>query len=104
MPPVLNKLNVSFSPSESSDVSGYKLFVQEAPDQVTHDSEYWDLGEETSIDLSTLEGMSTKDGIYNIGVCAIDNAGNMSSLSITENYPLDFVAPDPPGTLVFINS
>ena len=104
MSPVLKKMEISFPPSGSPDVIGYKVFVQEAPDQVTHDSESWDIGNVTRIDLSTLDGMTTKDGTYNLGVCAIDDVGNMSSLSIADNIPLDFAAPDPPGLISFTNS
>ena len=58
-----------------------------------------DIGNVTSIDLSTLDGMTTKDGTYNIGITAIDDAGNESSMSIVEGVALDFVAPDPPGPI-----
>ena len=104
MAPVVKKLEISFPPSPSPDVTGYKLFVEEAPNTVTHDSESWDLGNVTTVDLSTLNGMTTKDGTYNVGVCAVDDAGNMSSLSVAENIPLDFAAPDPPGAISFTSS
>ena len=94
---------LTFPPSGSSDVVGYKLYVQEAPDPVGYDSDFYELGNVTQIDIATLPGMTTKDGVYNIGVTAVDDAGNESSFSTIDNVPLDFVAPDPPGPLSFVS-
>jgi len=96
--PVKNVV-LSFPPSNSPDVVGYKLYVQEAPDPVTYDSEDFLLGDVTSVDLATLPGMTTKDGIYNLGITAVDDAGNESSMSKMDDVPLDFVQPDPPGQI-----
>ncbi len=96
--PVKN-VTLSFPASTSPDVVGYKLYVQEAPDLVDYNSEAHDLGNETSVDLGTLSGMTTKDGTYNLGITAIDDAGNESSMSKIDDVPLDFVQPDPPGQI-----
>jgi len=96
--PVKN-VTLSFPPSNSPDVVGYKLYVQEAPGPVDYDSESFDLGNETSIDLSALPNMTTKDGTYNLGITAVDDAGNESSMSKINDVPLDFVQPDPPGQI-----
>lgn len=97
-------VTITFPPSGSPDVAGYKLYMEESPTQVGYGSQSWDLGPDTDIDLSTLAGMTTKDGIYNLGVVAIDGAGNESSMSILEGVVLDFVAPDPPGQIVIERS
>ena len=87
--------------------SGYKLYMAEAPadvEAVDENGAYlaksYDLGNMTEVDLSTLPGMTSNDGVYNLGVTAIDDAGNESSMSRAENVPLDFAAPDSPGALV----
>ena len=90
---------ISFPPSESSDVVGYKLYIQSAPDPVTYQSQSFDLGNQTEIFISDLPGMDQADGVYNIGVAAVDDAGNEASLSILENVSLDFFAPAPVGAL-----
>lgn len=99
---------MKFEPSTSPDVVGYKMYIQESPDPVDYTSEGIDLGMPPTdadgklvVDLSTLSALTTKDGVYNIGVVAIDDAGNESSMTKAANVPLDFVAPDPPGTLEF---
>ena len=92
-------VTISFPASQSPDVVGYKLYVEEAPTPVTYNSEAVDLGSETTVDLSTVSGMSTKDGTYNIGITVIDDAGNESSMSIANDIALDFVEPDPPGLI-----
>ena len=95
-------LTISFPASDSPDVVGYKMYVEEAPEVVTYNSLSIDLGNNTTIDMSTLEGMSTRDGVYNLGIVAIDDAGNESSMSLANDVPLDFAPPNPPGTISFI--
>jgi len=90
---------LSFPPSNSPDVVGYKIYIEAVPKPVDFDSPSFDIGNNTSIDLSVLPGMTTTDGTYNIGVTAIDDAQNESSMSVLENVPLDFAAPDAPGEL-----
>jgi len=100
----VKELQLSFPPSPSPDVVGYKLYMVESPAVVDYNSESFDLGNNTTIDMASLPGMTTKDGVYNIGVTAVDDAGNESSMSKADNIPLDFVAPDPVGELSFTSS
>ena len=93
-------VKISFPASGSPDVAGYKLYMSESPEPVGYDSPSWELGNITEIDLSTIEGMTTKNGTYNLGVVAVDGAGNESSMSKLEGVVIDFVAPDPPGQIV----
>lgn len=88
---------VSFVPSPSPDVMGYKIYIEQVPNPVSYDSKSYDIGNNTSIDISTLPDMTTTDGIYNIGITAYDDSNNESSMSIMENVSLDFLAPDAPG-------
>jgi len=100
----LKGLTISFPPSPSPDVVGYKLYMIESDQELTYESDSWALGNNTEIDLSTLDGMTTKDGTYNIGVTAVDDAGNESSMSVLEGVAVDFVSPDPPGALTIAAS
>jgi len=90
---------LSFPPSESEDVVGYKLYVQQAPDPVTYDSQSFDLGNKTEIFISALPGLDQVDGVYNLGVTAVDDAGNESDMKVIEGVSLDFFAPAPVGDL-----
>lgn len=86
---------ITFQPSGSADVVGYKLYIQAAPDPVTYESQSFELGENTEVYISDLPGMSQVDGVYNLGIAAVDDAGNEASLSVLENVSLDFLAPEP---------
>ena len=86
---------LSFNPSQSADVVGYKLYIEEAPDVVSYDSQSFDLGVKTSgIDLGAVIG--EQDGTFNIGLTAYDDAGNESDIYEMGEFPLDFTAPDAP--------
>ena len=95
----VKKVSLSFPPSDSPDVVSYKLYMEVAPTPVTYTSPSFDLGNNTTVDLSTLPGMTTTDNVYNLGVTAIDDAANESSFSLIDNVPLDFLAPNAPGTI-----
>lgn len=100
----VKNVTISFPASGSPDVVGYKLYMEEVPTVVTYDSPGFDLGNNTSVDLSTLDGMTSRDGVYNLGVVAIDDASNESSMSLINDVPLDFMAPNPPGQIVITRS
>ena len=87
---------LTFPPSPSPDVVGYKLYKEDAGTEVTHESSgYGLIG--TTVDLSSVLPGDT-DGIYNLGIVAVDDVGNESDFSLMNNVPLDFVPPEPPGT------
>ncbi len=93
----VKNVTLSFPASGSQDVVGYKLYMETSPSPVTYTSPSFDLGNNTSVDMSTLPGISTTDGVYNLGITAVDDAGNESSFSLISEVPLDFLAPDAPG-------
>jgi hypothetical protein len=101
--PVKN-VTIKFPASGSPDVIGYKLYISEQPTPLDYASESMDLGNVTEVDVSKLAGMTTKSGIYDIGITAVDAAGNESSMSIKGGVAIDFVAPDPPGPIVIERS
>lgn len=95
-----------FPPSDSPDVVANKLYIEEAPGAVNYDSPSFDIGNNLNadglveVDIATLPGMTSLDSIYNIGVAAVDDRGNEASLSLLNDVPLDFAAPNPVGGLI----
>ena len=100
----VKSLIMHITPGASPDQVGFKLYMEEAPNPVSYESQSWTLGQQTEVDLSTLEGMTTKNGVYNFGLVTIDGTGNESSMLISEGVEVDFVAPDPPLKIEFIRS
>lgn len=97
--------------STSPDVLGHKLYVVPEGSGLVRDldgtvpgadefllgSPLPDVGDgKTRWDLSVLPGMSDKDGLFDLGIAAIDDAGNESAFFIIPGAALDFVAPDAP--------
>ena len=99
----IKTVTISFAASDSPDVVGYRLYIEDAPKAVSYDSPSFDL-DGTSVDLSTLEGMENKNGIFNLGVSAIDVVGNESDMSLSNDVALDFMAPNPPGEIIITRS
>lgn len=105
MTELIKNVHLTFTKSGSQDVVGYALYIEEAPNPPSFSSQRVDLGNpdddgsgKVDIILSNLPDVSTKDGVYNLGVSSVDDAGNESSMLTDglENIALDFVAPDPP--------
>lgn len=96
-----------FPPSDSPDVVTNKLYLELSPEAVTKESQSFDIGNNINddglveVDLSKVPGMTTLDGIYNVGVAAVDDRGNESSMELANDVALDFLAPNPVGALVF---
>jgi hypothetical protein len=103
----LKQRQLRFTPSPSPDVVAYRLYFEPAPAPATYESPNADLGlpavDETTgkaaVDLAGLPGMTTTDGTYNLGLVAVDDAGNQSSMEVLADVPLDFIAPDAPTAL-----
>lgn len=96
-------LTIRFSPSPSPDVVSNKLYIQESPAPVTYESPSYNVGNVVgadkmiSVDLKAL--LPNVDGIYNIGIVSVDDAGNESDMKTAKDVPLDFLAPNPPGNI-----
>ncbi len=91
-----------FFPSTSPDVVGYKVYV-DLPGALTYMSPSADAPDLTvhgdgkiHVDLAILSVASSKDGIYDVAVTTVDDAGNESDMAILNNVNLDFIAPDAP--------
>lgn len=94
---------LTYTPSDSPDVEGYYLYMEDAPAVVSAASQRWDIGNQSPetdgkvvYDITQLEGMTTKDGVYNLGLSAYDEVGNESSMILMNDVALDFIAPNPP--------
>lgn len=94
-----------FTPSTSPDVVGYRVYV-DLPGAVSYGSPSAEVGDLTpatdgkiEVDLAGLDVTRTKDGVYDIAVAALDDAGNESDLAVLSDVTLDFIAPDAPTNL-----
>ncbi len=100
---------LKFKPSASADVAGYKLFLK--PDEpnvllnknnASHVVELGNPAPDTDgfikIDLQAIPQLAGLDGMYDLGVCAVDDASNESPLLLQglADISLDFLAPSPP--------
>lgn len=106
MADLIKSVILNFNASGSSDVAGYALYVEDAPNPPDRsNSKRIDLGNPSpdadgviKVELSAIAEVTTLDGTYNLGVVSVDDAGNESSM-LTEgiqNVALDFSAPNPP--------
>lgn len=96
---------LNFSASGSDDVIGYKLYAEEVPNEVTYSSPSFDLGmpvfdeqNQCKIDMLSIPGIGVLDGDFNLGITAVDDYSNESTI-LTDglnNVTLDFAKPDPP--------
>lgn len=109
-----------FVPSDSSDVVTNKMYMEPSPVLVVQKpanptpedvwSPSFDIGNNLNadglveVDISLLPGMTTLDGIYNIGVAAVDDRANEASMTLMNDVPFDFQAPNPVGALVISDS
>jgi len=98
--------SINFQESISPDVVGYKLYYEEDPTEVTYDSPSVDLdytvsGGIVSADLNDNNITEAIDGIYNVGVVAVDDYGNESDMS-KGSLPLDNQAPTAPGAITLV--
>jgi len=101
--------NLKFKPSGSADVVKYNLYYKphDAAVPLTADNSaaVIDLGKPNAaadgfihVELNAISQLAGLDGLYDLGVAAEDDAGNISPL-LTQglaNLNLDFLAPSPP--------
>lgn len=94
----IKQKTLTFPGSGSPDVVGYKFYYEVSPTAVTYDSANV-LLTETMVVLNTITELQNLDAVYNIGISAVDDAGNESDMSLLNDIPLDFAAPEAPGAL-----
>jgi hypothetical protein len=100
----VKNVDISWVASDSPDVVGYRFYYQDVDMFLDYDAPYVDLGNVTTINVAAVLELSGLDGIYNIGITAIDDAGNESAMSIAENIPLDLESPNAPGLITVVRS
>ena len=88
LPPVFDKkpTMVSFAPSQSPDVVGYRVFIETSPKKVAFDSRSFYINKnETEFNLKKYV---KEKGIFNIGISAVDDVGNLSSMQLANDIEL----------------
>jgi hypothetical protein len=93
--------SVQWVASIAPDVIGYRVFWTidgTAPD---YTSQSVDVGNVTGVQLP-FTGLEAFEGILQVGVAAIDAAGNVSDIAAPVNIPLDSIAPDAPTGVVYV--
>jgi hypothetical protein len=103
-------VKIVFPPSVAADVVNYRMYYVDTGGTLDYSSLFVDLPNQTPdpdgdmrFDASALVDTNDNpvftDGRYDIGVVAIDDAGNESPMSKMMDVPFDFVAPDAPGPI-----
>jgi len=95
----IKDVTLTFPEVNAPDLVGYKLYFQETPAPVSYNSQFIDLGKNNSVNINTLDPLKNVDGVFNLGVTAVDDAGNESDMTTVSGVPLDFIAPDAPGPI-----
>lgn len=99
----VQEFNIKFLASDSPDVVTNRLYYVEQPVVVDYDAPFVDIGNEKDVDgyvnVNLGEHLSNLDGVYNIGVAAVDDVGNEATMTTVDDVPLDFVAPNPVGSI-----
>lgn len=89
------KWNASVSP----DVASYRVYVSQG--EVTYSSDFVNVGNVTQVDLGELANQGfmplvDAEGVFNLGVSALDAVGNESAIAVKSGVFLDFVPPAAP--------
>lgn len=93
-------MRLTFTPSGSPDVVNYRLYY--APEgQLAFDSPFVDLGMSNDVDLSSFPDLLGLDGVYDVGIAAVDDVGN-ERMGVQASVPFDFIAPDAPTNISII--
>ena len=97
---------IDFPPSTATDVVEYRLFYEPSPGPVTQASPWVSLGNPPpvggiiTVDVTTIPDFAEIDGVFELGLAAVDDAGNVSeALTVAHSVPLDFVAPPAPASI-----
>ena len=101
----MSPVYVDFPPSVSTDVVEYRLYYSPSPGVGVSDPKV-SLGNPApvdgviSVDITTIDEFKDVDGVYDLGLVSVDDAGNESlTMTVATDVPLDFVAPDAPASI-----
>lgn len=93
----INSKNISWNPSTSDDVVGYRVRYKVADgNPIVYTDPYLVVGNTLVVAPNDFpSGTFDNDTDYTLGVSAVDDMGNESDI-IELDTPLDFVPPQPP--------
>ncbi|MCK4526463.1 hypothetical protein KAW18_03760 [candidate division WOR-3 bacterium] len=96
----VRKYQVTWTKSTSIDVVGYNIYYVPDTEQLNYGSPHVSVGDVNSIIIpDDVPEFPMIDGVYKIGLTAVDDVGNESDI-IETAVPFDLVAPDAPADLV----
>jgi len=77
---------IRFAPSPSPDVVGYRVFVENSPNEVKFNSKSFYISKnETEFNLKKYV---KEKGNFNIGISAVDEVGNLSSMQLANDIEI----------------
>lgn len=90
---------ITWTKSTSVDVVGYKVYYVPETDELTYAAPNVTVGDVNTVEIpADVPDFPLIDGIYKIGLSAIDDVGNESDIAV-KTVPFDLVAPDAPTNL-----
>lgn len=95
----VKEYQISWTPSESIDVVGYKIYYLPEGEELNYGSPSVTVGNVNSVTIpADVADFPMIDGNYQIGLTAVDDSGNESDI-ISKTVPFDLVAPAVPSGL-----
>lgn len=92
----IKKVTVTFDESELTDVAGFKVYYDR--ESISEASPFLTVAvipAQTAYNLELPTAIPITDGTYNLGVVAVDNAGNESDMDVMTRF-FDFTPPKKP--------
>lgn len=91
---------VSFEPSPTEDVVGYRMYYCPEGEQLTESSPFVDVDKRLEFDVpGEFEELKNLDGSYRVAMVAYDDEMNLSASGPEVIVPLDFLPPEAPGAI-----
>jgi len=87
--------------STATDVVGYRAYWTTDGVAPSYTSTFVDVGNITEVQLP-FPGMEAFEGVLQVGIAAIDGAGNVSDITAPILVPLDQIAPAAPSGVVYV--
>jgi len=102
---VIKKKRLSWDPPADVDVVAHRLFVTEEGQPIDLDGAFVQVDmPQASVVLPDdfPDGTFAEDKNYTVGICAVDDVGNLGDIAMVTN-PFDFVAPSVPTNLTVVD-
>lgn len=95
----VKQYKITWTKSPSGDVVGYNIYYVPEGDILNYGSPHVSVGDVDTILIPTdTPEFPFIDGVYQIGLAAVDDVGNMSDI-IAKTVPFDLIVPDVPSGL-----